>query len=199
MQTRTHWTPALLASFLLTLAACGVGGGGGEEAAGGTLTDPILLLETTVTRKRGSRALFDQMVFTVEQSEDPMGSPVNEIFDDRPFGASDVGRPRTYDSSSGEVFERFAALSSNGANDHLRFLFRMVGGGGSGTGNPESNVWEGGFDGTLDPDANGYVITRVEMEVIRAAFVSPGDDPFDDGNWTDTDIEIEIRVYGYRE
>ena len=76
-------------------------------------------------------------------------------------------------------------------------LASLPGGSGGGT----ISWMEAPFFGTgdvpgLTPDAAGYVITRIELEILQLGLVSPGSNPNNNGVWTDYSYNVILRVFG---
>ena len=184
--------PVLVALAFLAAGCGGSGGAGGPEPAS-------FLLLSTEARYAGSRAEIAQSFgMSLSHLDYAAGDIFDEIFDDgAPWTAADIGRVRTVERGDGPDEAMFAEQASNGIDEGLYYRWYFNGNESGGQANDESARWAGGFDGTLDPDAAGYVVTRVEIELVRADLDSPAHDPNGDGNYTVYDIRWAVRVYGY--
>ena len=186
-----------VAALLLSLLtpACGGGGGGGGE---GTPTEPIFLMQAEATW-RGGRSQIMTNVGIGMTHLDTMGDTFYELFaDGAPWTPGDVGATRIIRAGDTPAFALFADQATNGVNEALYFRFASNGAEAGGNAGDESVRWGGGFNGTLTPDAAGYILTHVECELTQETLDVPGDDPNQDGIYTNYDVRWIIRVYGYR-
>lgn len=192
--TRFLLTAAAACLAFALLPACGGGGGGG-----GTVEPESVLLLSTEARYAGSRNVITTNFAMGLSHMDPMtGDMFYSLFDDgTTWTAADVGTTRTIRRGDGPDFGTFAEQVANGVDEGLHFRWYMNGPESGSTAANESARWAGGFDGTLVPDADGYVITRVELELTQANLDSPAHDPNGDGIYTVYEILWDVRVYGY--
>ena len=192
--TRYPTLPLALLALTLLLAGCGGGGGGGDEAP------PSILILTTEAKTAGSTAqVVRDFGLGVSHMDTSTGDMFYEIFGDGPaWTPADVGEMRALERGDGPAFALFAEQASNAVDEGLYFKRYLDGDLRGGTAASESTRWAGGFDGTLVPDAAGYVITRVEAELTHAVLDTPANDPNGDGIYTAYDLRWTLRVYGYK-
>jgi hypothetical protein len=108
---------------------------------------------------------------------------------------ADLGQSLVADLSAPD-FALLAAHFTNGVQGQANLPVILVGGGSSGLGIAEPIFFAAGDVAGLVPDAAGFTITRLEVEVHALTFDSPGTDPNGNGIWTDYTYELTWRVYG---
>lgn len=182
-------------ALLISLVTPACGGGSGDGGAG---TEPTLLL-TTEAQWAGGRAAIVTSFGLGLTHLDGMGDSFYKLYSDgAPWTAGDVGTTRTIRAGETPAFPLFADQVANGIDEALSFRWFANGAEVGGSTTSESVRWGGGFDGSLVPDADGYVITRIECELTQATLDVPGADTNMDGIYTSYDVRWTIRVYGYR-
>lgn len=188
--------PALLSILLLALLLPACGGGGGGAAT----PDSILLLAGHYDYNGGRSVVVNDMRFELGHADPMTGVEYYRLFVQDPrWTTADVGQTRTYETNATPELGMFAQHVADGLDGRLAFRSFLNGAESGGRHISENIVWAGGFDGTLVPDAAGYLVTRLEVELTRAVLNTPGSDPNGDGNYTEYQLTWELRVYGYRD
>jgi len=144
----------------------------------------------------GSSALFESLTFYVAIVDD-VYSPGFEvtILDNIPIDETDVGQQVTLSAVDGPTFEQVADRLTDGVDDYVDLQVEL--GGGSARQAARESVWiDGGLSGTLDPDFAGFEIGSVTLVIDAVSFDSPGQDPNNDGIWTDYSFQARIVVVG---
>ncbi|MDJ0975672.1 MAG: hypothetical protein QNJ98_14515 [Planctomycetota bacterium] len=94
------------------------------------------------------------------------------------------------------AFADLAAALTDGVGDVVTIRAGPLNGGSTGSFVDEALLFPTGDVPGLMPDAAGYAITRIEMEVHHISLTSPGADLNGDGVWTDFSFDVTIRIYG---
>ena len=171
----------------------------GCSTAPGDGTDPfpssVLLASSAVTAGGGWAAVSTGIVFTLSIGMMPGGPGV---FDSLVLTPENTGTTYRIVSSDDEDFLTVVDSFTNGADDFLTFQYDGYPseGGGAG-GSTESGFFLGGVTGEYLPDFTGLQIDYFTLTINTLTLDSPGSDPNEDGNWTDYDIELQIKVYGH--
>lgn len=177
---------AALALCLLTATACGGGGGGSGPAP------EVLLTQLDRSLSGGTSVITNYLDFRL--SGGPNGTdhttPIASF-----LGVSASGHVFTADPTHPAHADLVAALT-NGVDEEVNFRTLPGGSGGSGWSASEDFFFGMGNVGGLTPDASGYVITRIELEVHSIGLTSPGADPNNNGVWTDYSFNVSLRVFG---
>jgi hypothetical protein len=151
----------------------------------------IPLAMTPIKFAGGSRAIFDSLQFWVTYV-DSVGNPTSVIID------TVLLKGPTADAKTRRLgdpgFAQMAALMTDGVDQLVQRNERH--GGGSTITSLESAFF---LPGTLAPDFQGDVITKVQLVVDTLTFATPGLDPNHDGLWTDFEFVARLVVEGYQQ
>ncbi|MDJ0974746.1 MAG: hypothetical protein QNJ98_09835 [Planctomycetota bacterium] len=176
---------SILSTAFLATAACGGGGGSGGS--------PEVMLAQFNNTSAGGTAIAANFVDFRLSGGLFGGSHETPI---APFvGTSAVGHVLTA-SPTHPAYDDLVATLTDGEAGQVGLRIRPGGMGGAGYVANEDHFFGTGDVGTLMPDAAGYAITRIEIEINQLTLVSPGNDPNGDGQWTDYTYDVTVRVFG---
>jgi len=174
--------------------------GCGDDATSPAVPDKVLA-EGTWMNNTGSREVgFDGLEVAsgmFNPDDFRPREPDHYFFEDYLFQRGDIGDSLTVDSSNCAAWDSLTARLTNGVSNAMILRYRMSPDGSlTSTARGEDSFFEGGLDGSLDPDFVGYQLTRLVYHFEHFRLTSPGSNPNGDGLWTDLEMRIRLCVYG---
>jgi hypothetical protein len=126
-----------------------------------------------------------------------MHSPGPKLFEGIIFTPADVGKTVTVTEANDPEFNEVVAVLTNGVNDFLYFqALGHPGGGGPLDERTEAFSFFGDGSGASGIDFKDFIIQCISLRINSLTLNIPGQDPNNDGNWTDYSINYSLLIKG---
>lgn len=141
----------------------------------------------------GTIGVFDNMGFSIFGTTGLPGESLHPLFDSMSFQNADSGGTFIIDSNMDDPdFQNLSTFLTDGVDQWVGASSSLPAGGPGGAGiQHESTLFPFG----PGMDAAGYAIDRFELTINSLNIQSPGSDPHNDGNWTDSTFNYTFRIY----